>query len=336
MNIEIIPLNEDTKKKSWCDVYLQSNSSWFWQSYFTHIYRLEAGKYHKKNMVLNDVSLLIRENKNDIGIVPLVITTAERNTQFSYGETCGISLPFFSVTPNKELLNSVKEKITNIVDANSVATAWWQQSGVSSHDLPIFRTIFDVFNLTYNGKFNAECSVDQFQMSKRDRKYHNKNLGQFNFELVDFRNFTTSLVDEYAELHTKVAGRTVRSHLSYHLQFGSVLNSTDFCIVCRAHSGKLLGLLLISYEKNKAYDNSIAVCPTVSKSNIGLSMKILVIEELKRRECKIYQLGPDAGYPTGDWLPTEKELKISQFKQKFKTQTSLNYFDIIGERRFEF
>ena len=53
---------------------------------------------------------------------------------------------------------------------------------------------------------------------------------------------------------------------------------------------------------------------------LGHAVQMRAIRELKERGCKWYYLG-ERCYPKQTPMPTEKELKISHFKEGFSTHT---------------
>ena len=216
----------------WLAVYSGASNSWFWQHYWTHQYRLEAAKGYNANKSIEDHSFIVKNNEENVGVVPLALTRRNNNFVLAYGDSCGLSLPFFARILEKHEINSIQQRIKDFCDEYEVQSAWWTQSGVSINCLELHQLFFQAFDVTYHPKMSAkyESNSINFAVKKRERKYHKLNLINFKFTVVDARNFNKAIAQEYRKLHQSVSEKKTRSDESYELQFKGVTASDDFIL----------------------------------------------------------------------------------------------------------
>ena len=79
-------------------------------------------------------------------------------------------------------------------------------------------------------------------------------------------------------------------------------------------SGVLAGMLLVSFYKKAAYDNSVAVDPDHHQNYVSHLLKWNAISELVKRGAVSYELGIKAELPDLMRIPSRKNLGISNFK----------------------
>lgn len=122
--------------------------------------------------------------------------------------------------------------------------------------------------------------------------------------------------EEFRELHIEVAGRVTRSLESWRAQHDALAADEAFLIVLRDANERMIGAgyFMCSADEGVyavgAYDRGLFDKP------VGHVVQYRAIEELQRRGCKWYRIGTRF-YPSDNPPPSEKELRISHFKQGF-------------------
>ena len=121
---------------------------------------------------------------------------------------------------------------------------------------------------------------------------------------------------EFRDLHLRVSGRVTRSEESWNLQFQEIENQSAFLIWLRNTSGALVGGGFFNFTLDEGvyavgvYDRSLFDKP------LGHVVQFRAITEMKDRGVHWYKIGARY-FRQESPSPTEKEIKISEFKQGF-------------------
>ncbi len=149
----------------------------------------------------------------------------------------------------------------------------------------------------------------------RDRyvRYIRKFSPLFDVKVIDGAAMTAELAEAYRALHTKDAGRVVRSPETYQKQTDTVRTGEAFALVAfDKATGAPAGMLLVSLSKGIGMDGSIGIDPEFAPMRLGHILRMYALEELIRRGADVYELPLKVreGQPS-----TEKEQGISHFKE---------------------
>ena len=150
---------------------------------------------------------------------------------------------------------------------------------------------------------------------ERYRRYVKKFAPAYDMTVVDGEGVTPEIEETYFHLHVKDAGGQFRSRESYRCQADLARRREAFFVIARKRAtNAIAGMLLVSYYKGAAYDNSVAVDPDYQHEYVSHLLKWKAIEELLGRGASSYELGPASGPPSLTSLPSEKNRGISHFK----------------------
>ncbi len=122
--------------------------------------------------------------------------------------------------------------------------------------------------------------------------------------------------EEFRRLHLAVSGKATRSLESWELQYRAVVRGDAFLVTLRDAANKLVGGGFFHVTRDEglyavgAYDRDLFDKP------LGHVVQFRAIEEMKLRGVRWYKLGLRP-YPGDQPAPTEKELRIADFKQGF-------------------
>jgi FemAB family protein len=124
--------------------------------------------------------------------------------------------------------------------------------------------------------------------------------------------------EEFKKLHIKVAGRKTRSDKTWEIHYKDICENKSFLIYLLDNNNEMVGGGLFQYTKDEALYAVAAYDRNQFDKPMGHVIQFRAIEELKKRTASWYKLG---GRPflNGQANPTEKEIKIAEFKHGFST-----------------
>jgi len=170
--------------------------------------------------------------------------------------------------------------------------------------------------LGYDIFLNLERSLEDIKAGFRRRYKALINQAARNWDYEIYSKVSKDVWLEFQDLHYQVSGRKTRSGESWDLQYAGINAGQNFFIGLRDANGCMVGGGLFATSKTEgfyavgAYDRSLFDKP------VGHLVQYLAIEEMVRRGLSWYLIGKK--FNTGDELvPTEKQIKISNFKAGF-------------------
>jgi FemAB family protein len=145
----------------------------------------------------------------------------------------------------------------------------------------------------------------------------NKGLTLFDNEVLDARQLSRSIWEEFKNLHLEVAGRKTRNEASWDKQYEMVLSGSAFLVTARDRaSGRMIGAGFFQYTRDEgqyavaAYDRNLFDQP------IGHALQQLAIERMRALGLKWYKIG-ERRFTHELPSATRKEIAISEFKHGF-------------------
>ena len=340
-------LGEKEDYLSWDKLISESSDHWFFSSVDFNYFHIEYLK--EQNLFAGNNSFFIYQNDKLVALA-ILIYSKDINSNLlnaSYHENYPLPWPIISDScPNREhIYQLIFDEIHNRIKQNKIASVKFMLNP------PIFSKKFEDefikillnYNMIDNSHYSHFIELDEMTINKIRKSYIKnikRNINKYSFNIILKDNYYEKLSQDYKSLHTKDRGKEVRSLKSYDLQLDAIKKDKAFAVQIFSNDDQLVGMLIIFFDKNSAYDGSVAVCPDHKKFYISHLLKYYAILELNKRNIKFYELGKAAVSPSYNFLPTEKEYQISFFKngwsnnvykkifvaEKFFNNDSLKYF----------
>ncbi len=186
------------------------------------------------------------------------------------------------------------------------------------------------YNMIDKSYYSHLVKIDD-DVLKKVRSSYLKNIKkndlQYSIRIIQRKEYYENLASEYKALHILDAGKEFRSLKTYELQLESIKNNKAFAIQVISDEDELIGMLIIYYENNSAYDGSVAVKPAYKKYYISHILKYYAILHLEKINIRYYELGKAALKPSYNWLPNEKNYGISFFKNGWSNNAYKKVFE---------
>jgi hypothetical protein len=313
----------DTKEDYflWDKLINKSSDHWYFSSVDFNYFHIEYLK--EQNLFVDNNSFFIYENEELVALT-ILIFSKDKNSNLlnaSYHENYPLPWPIISdECKNRDYVYQlIFNEIHKRIEQNKIASIKFiLNSPVFSKKIEDeFIKILLNYNMidnSYNSHFIELNDLTLNKIRKSYIKNIKRNINKFSVKIIQKDNYYKKLSEDYKLLHTQDRGKEVRSLKSYDLQLQAVKKNKAFVVQIFSNEDQLIGMLIIFLEKNSAYDGSVAVCPHYKKFYISHLLKYNAILELNKRNIKFYELGKAAITPSYNYLPTEKNYKISFFK----------------------
>lgn len=153
---------------------------------------------------------------------------------------------------------------------------------------------------------------------ERFRRYDKKFSPLFTFDILWGDAVDSEIEEEYFNLHVLDAGGQFRSRESYERQADLARTGEAFYVRAQhKECGETAGMLFISFNKDVAFDNSVAIHPRYAEQYVGHILRFRTLEELERRGIAYYEMPLYAEAPSFVRIVSEKERSIIHFKEGF-------------------
>ena len=305
----------------WDKLIDKSSDHWYFSSIDFNYFHIEYLK--ELNLFENNKSFFIYENEKLVALVVLIFSKdANSNlTNASYHENYPLPWPIISdECKNRDhVYQLIFDEIHKRIKQNKIASIKFiLNSPMFSKKIEDeFTKILLKYNMIDNSYYSHFIELDDLTMNKVRKSYIKnvkRNINKFSIKIIKKDNYYKELPKDYKLLHTQDRGKEVRSLKSYSLQLEAIKKDKAFAVQIFSNEDQLIGMLIIFLDKNSAYDGSVAVCPDYKKFYISHLLKYNAILELNKKNIKLYELGKAAISPSYNFLPTEKNYKISFFK----------------------
>ena len=331
----------DTKEDyfSWHKLISKSSDHWYFSSVDFNYFHIEYLK--EQNLFADNKSFFIYENEELVALTILIFSkdTNSNLLNASYHENYPLPWPIITdECKNRDYVYQlIFDEIHKRIKQNKIASIKFiLNSPVSSKKIEDeFIKILLNYNMidnSYNSHFIELNDQTLNKIRKSYIKNVKRNINKFLVKIIHKDNYYKKLPEDYKLLHTQDRGKEVRSLKSYDLQLQAVEKNKAFAVQIFSNEDQLIGMLIIFFDKNSAYDGSVAVSPHYKKFYISHLLKYNAILELNKRNIKFYELGKAAVSPTYFFLPTEKNYKISFFKNGWSNDTYKKVF--VAEKIF--
>lgn len=304
----------------WDKLINKSSDHWYFSSVDFNYFHIEFLK--ELNIFVNNQSFFIYENEELVGLT-ILIFSKDINSNLLNASYRNDPLPWPIISDeckNKDhVYQLIFDEIHSRITQNKIASIKFMLNA------PVFsKKIEDEFikillnyNMIDNSYYSHFIELDDLTINKIRKSYMKNirlNANKFSIKIIKKNNYYEKLPVDYKSLHTLDRGKEVRSLKSYDLQLQAIKKNKAFAVQMFSNEDQLIGMLIIFFDKNSAYDGSVAVRPDYRKFYISHLLKYNAILELNKRNIKFYELGIAATSPSYSFLPTEKNYKISFFK----------------------
>lgn len=309
----------DDTAAAWDRVVAASPEAWFWATRTAHLYRL---KYLETvGTLLADRSFILLRDGKPIGLCPLVLRRDEGAIFANYLDAPLPAPIIVGDTPDRssveaalfdELERRVRESGAGMISIMLAPPGIGDDFRDRFATLVRSRTFVDTSYLAQYIEIVPDTLASVRERYKRNvRKFRES----YDLAVLERDGIDPGLARTYMALHTKDAGRVVRTLPTYEAQVELARRGEGFWVqATNRAASRVAGMLLVSLYKNAAYDFSVAVDPDFADEQVSHLLKWKAIERLIELGVTHYELGRAALAPTYLWQPTAKNYGIAFFK----------------------
>lgn len=317
-NLKARPYAED--RSNWCNV--ADRIDYLPVAYSRAMTDYQLAYWRGSGLELLDNSLVLYQDKSACAIWPLSVSIAGFVRIGSNGDAVLPPLFIAGLTANvkKKLLQSCLEFIDTL--GRKLGVRQWQsvdafcnQAGISEwQHLALCRGATANFSHELFIDLNPPLAEIKSGFRKSYRPLVSLGAKLWQIEVLDRRD--DQVWDEFKNLHREVAGKVTRSDDSWRLQHEAVVYGDAFLVYLRDGAERMVGGGFFHSTRDEgvyavaAYDRELFDKP------LGHAVQYRAIEEMKNRGVRWYKIGARP-YPGDQPPPSEKELRIAEFKQGF-------------------
>jgi len=323
MKIDV--LNND-KYRLWDQFCLESESAWFWHTTNWLDYCVEYGKarYNTRNL-----SFYLSDDVGIVAICPLLAENREGLVEFAAtGGGNYIAAPAFRNDLKEERLERIQKAVFSEIDRLA------QEHKVKR---ALFRLVALLNNANYNwllkqGYWDVSINSQVIDLSleknvlwnsvRKGHKYDiNRGRKHYKINFFDKYNADKNIFDQYRLLHHKAAGRITRPVETFEMMYRWIL-AEEGMLCAVSWEDKYIGFSYISLYNKSAYYSSASDDPDFTNAvPISHIIQWSVIEWLKERGYRYYEIGSQQFGPLIYDKPSQKDINISLFKRGFGGKT---------------
>lgn len=305
----------------WDKLISKSSDHWYFSGIDFNYFHIEYLK--ELNLFVDNKSFFIYENEELVALIVLIFSKDINSNLLnaSYHQNYPLPWPIISdKCKNRDhVYKLIFDEIHKRIKQNKVASIkFFLNPPVFSKKIEDeFIKILLNYNMIDNSYFSHFIELDNLTIHKIRQSYIKnikRNIDKFSIKIIHKDNYYEKLSKDYKLLHTQDRGKEIRSLRSYDLQLNAIKKNKAFAVQIFSNEDQLIGMLIVFLDKNSAYDGSVAVSPNYKRFYISHLLKYNAILELNKRNIKSYELGKASITPSYNFLPTEKNYKISFFK----------------------
>ena len=325
--LTIVPLTPD-RYAEWDQFCLASPDAWFWHTSqwleYTLHYRPELQPVSESFLCLRDSSV--------VAICPLIVETrgsgADSIREFSYGSDAAPAPALagsLSEKFRKEILQRVFAQVDELASKIKVVRASFRMSPIApsfwrsdaQKPNPLLKFGFSDISLASQV---IDLQPDELQLLRAMRKGHRADITRaertLQADILDRENIAHERFESYRRLHHKAAGRVTRPSETFEMMRQWITQGT--AILCAASlDGVDVEFALVSLYKDGAYYSSSCEDPEHNHLPIGHLLQWKVVQWLKQRGIRKYEIGLQVYSSQPHMIASDKELKIAFFKRGF-------------------
>lgn len=276
--------------------------------------------YHEQNSL--NLSIVLYENKNPVGIFPLMVHGKEIKTISSNGVE--ILEPLFIRNIGRKVKKRIEQKLIFLIaslakklEINEYHLTNLPQGTLSEWFLSWIEYSYNSF-VTYHMMVDLSLPIEEirFKFRKSYKPLINKGMREWRIDV--YERISSSLFNNFRLLHLEASGRTTRPIESWDIQKNQINSGEAFLITVSDDKSNMVGGGLFTYTRDIGVYSIGAYRRELFDKPIGHPVQMKAIDLLKRKGCKWYEIGQK--YTKSDPMsPSKKEISISYFKEGFST-----------------
>lgn len=280
---------------------------------------------HQKgnDIEIHDISTIIYWDNKPVAIWPLFLSFKEENMSLNFLDNCVIPPLFISscqLNSKKQIIKSCLNFLNNITKLAKQSE--WKSMDSFTNNLGL--SIWHEVSMSYGAKSFLEhelfidLNLPLIEIKSKIRKSFKSLItaGQKLWKVEVMEGENIKIWEDFKDLHIKVAGRKTRSDKTWEIHYKDICQNNSFLIYLLDNNNEMVGGGLFQFTKDEALYAVAAYDRNLFDKPLGHVIQFRAIEELKKRTASWYKLG---GRPflNGQTTPTEKEIKIAEFKHGF-------------------
>jgi len=279
--------------------------------------------YYSKNKSIN-LSLVLYNNKEPVGVMPLMVHQNEHNEWVLSGNGVEIIEPIFIPTLARKVKKRLESQLAELIYALSsrLEIKCCQFTNLEYRQLSGWYLMWaekacEAFS-THHLLVDLSLPLEEIRLKfrKRFKSLINKSLREWKVEVHE--SLSQEIFDRFKRLHKEVAGRSTRPIESWNEQKKQINSLESFLVTVSDTQGEMVGAGLFAYSSYQGLYLVGAYKRELFDKPIGHAVQMKAIETLKKNGMLWYEIG-QKNLKTDKTPPTDKELSISHFKQGFAT-----------------
>ena len=327
--IEIVFDAEDVSRALW-------NTTLDQMPYIPTLYLSTSLDYQRAYMQcfldeIIDISVIFKIKGRVLGLWPLSVNSLNGKIQVRTNQGAVLP-PVFVKNTSEKVMRKIARSCLSALDSVHVligadGSGTWQ-SEVMFFDGELSGTNHIWYRLLMEKGATAhpfhELYVDLMlspeEIHRKWRKSYRSLIheGERLFNIEVHETVTSTLFDEFRQLHFNVAGRVTRSLDTWKKQEKAIREGRGFLVTARQKNGELIGAAFYEFSRDEAVYSVAAYRRDLFDQPISHVIHNRAIQHMKLCGLRWYHIGTRV-YPGDMVKPTDKELSISYFKEGMAT-----------------
>jgi hypothetical protein len=320
-NLKIINAGEEEFQPMW-KYFLEGKVQ------YGYNYQLQVIEYYKMlSAVVVDRSFVLANNDIPLAICVLFIETFSGKIQASWA--CGGYLPIpllhdeLSSKQVKSLEGLIFDNIEEILDEHNTPRMLMRADSLSVGFSNIEDQMLARLNAldisTHHHIMDLSISDDLLWKSIRHsyKSIINSGLKEYKFKVYDQKNYKPNIGERHRILHHKTSGKVTRPIDTFEKMYSWIEEGCGLMFE-QSYKGRIVSMILVALGKNTAMGASAADDPEIEiPIPLTHSMNYFILQEIRQRGIRYYDIGPTPHRSTPFLIQTQKEIKINYFKRGF-------------------
>ncbi len=279
--------------------------------------------YLSQNKAVN-LSLVVYNNKQPVGVMPLMIHKNEHNKWVLSSNYIEIVEPIFIPTLARKVKKRLESQLAKLIYtlSNKLDIKFCQFINMEYRQLGGWYLMWaekasEVFS-THHLLVDLSLPLEDIRLKFRKSFKPLINKALLDFKVEVHERVSKEIFDQFRLLHKEVAGGSTRPIESWNEQKKQIDSLESFLVTVSDTQDQMIGAGLFTYSNYQGY-----YCVGVYKRELfdkplGHAVQMKAIETLKKNGVSWYEIGQK--YLKIDKIPaTDKELSITHFKEGFCT-----------------
>lgn len=319
---------KDIKKNKWNELVEKFNGS-------SHLLTWQNINYQSAFKDIENISFIVNDHNKTVALVALAINKSNVEKTFSFGNNL-TPQPIFSNDVNFSLRKKIYEFIFSFIKQLAKKNKI-KQINFFSHPLHFYNNkaslesknqfefiMFSSDYLVHNTLINKLSSLSNIQLFSQLSKYHKKNINKIkkkklSFKAINFKTKKNEIEHHFNNLkkyHFKSAKRKTRPEKTWDIMCKQIVNN-EADLFCLIYGSIPISYIYCGRYKNFAWGWSQVNLEKYEKEFMPRHLlEWEVMMYYKKKKLDFYEIG-ERYFNQKKFKPTEKEIKISEFKEKY-------------------